>query len=222
MTSSKTHPAKYTQALLPVMASMLEGCERVLDPFAGVGGIFLLENWLPETDFFAVEIEPEWAAANPNIELGNALHLSWGDDSFDGICTSPTYGNRMADHGKEQIEDGEKRNTYTSHLGRQLHTDNSGKIQWGTTYKLFHTAAWLEADRVLQPGGKFVLNIKDHIRNFERQEVTKWHIEYITSLGYKIEAHEKVKTPALRYGKNSESRVDYESVILFRKKDPYA
>ena len=31
------HPAKYTDSLLPVMAGMLRGRRRILDPFGGTG-----------------------------------------------------------------------------------------------------------------------------------------------------------------------------------------
>ena len=48
-------------------------------------------------------------------------------------------------------------------------------MQWGDAYRSFHVKAWREAWRVLRPGGRFVLNIKDHIRNGERMPVTDWH-----------------------------------------------
>ena len=35
------HPAKYTDVLLPVMAAMLKGRRRILDPFGGTGKVFL-------------------------------------------------------------------------------------------------------------------------------------------------------------------------------------
>ena len=36
---------------------------------------------------------------------------------------------------------------------------------------------------MLQPGGRFVLNIKDHIRAGKLQPVTAWHIEALGGAG---------------------------------------
>ena len=63
------HPARYSEQLLLTMARYLRGCSAVLDPFGGKGGVFALSAWLPGIRFEAVEIEPEWAAANPRICL---------------------------------------------------------------------------------------------------------------------------------------------------------
>jgi tRNA1(Val) A37 N6-methylase TrmN6 len=71
--SNPTHPAKYTNSLLPAFVCMLAGCNRILDPFGGTGKIFLLNKWYPEAEIHAVEIEPEWAAMNKRTTLGNAL-----------------------------------------------------------------------------------------------------------------------------------------------------
>lgn len=144
------HPAKYTDSLLLAMALMLSGRRRILDPFGGSGKVFLLEHWLPDAEIQAVEIEPEFAAINPRTRQGNALHLLWTDDYFDAVCTSPTYGNRMAD---KFLRDTYKRKTYAGELRRELHPDNSGAMQWGPRYRAFHVAAWTEARRVLQVGG---------------------------------------------------------------------
>ncbi len=208
-----SHPAKYTQALLVTMAKMLAGRQRILDPFGGQGGIFQLEHWLPGARFDAVEIEPEWAAKHPKTTLGNALALPWADDTFDAICTSPAYGNRMGD---TLLDSGDyKRMTYTARLGKKLHPDNSGALQWGPKYRDFHERAWTEARRVLVQDGSFVLNIKDHIRAGALQPVTRWHIECLESLGFVLVEHRKIETPAMRFGRNGELRVPYESVILF-------
>lgn len=208
-----SHPAKYTDALLLTMANMLRGRQRILDPFGGTGKVFLLEHWLGNVEIQATEIEPEWAAKHPRTTLGNALDLPWPDGYFDAICTSPTYGNRMAD----TLPDCDKysRMTYTAKLGHELHPDNSGQLQWGAAYKVFHNNAWIEARRVLAVGGAFVLNIKNHIRDGKTQHVTEWHIECLEYLGFQRMGTWNINTPSYGYGQNGDARVPYESVILF-------
>jgi tRNA G10 N-methylase Trm11 len=94
--------------------------------------------------------------------VGDALALPFPDATFDAVVTSPTYGNRMADH--HHARDGSLRYSYTHTLGRSLHPNNSGTLHWGAEYQRFHSLAWREVWRVVRPGGRFVLNIKDHVR----------------------------------------------------------
>jgi tRNA G10 N-methylase Trm11 len=203
------HPAKYTDALLSVFVKMLKGYNKILDPFGGTGKVFLLNLWYPNAEIQAIEIEPEWAKINPRTTHGNALALPWKDNYFDAICTSPTYGNRMAD----VLLDGYDRITYTAKLGRKLDKDNSGSLQWGKTYRDFHERAYLEATRVLQVGGAFVLNMKNHIRAGEEQFVTAWHIRTLESLGYEVVENQEVRTPSMKFGQNSELRLEFENVV---------
>lgn len=128
------HPARYTDVLLPVFAEMSQGCTSILDPMAGTGKIFELRNYGITADIKAIELEPEWASWHPETQVGNALCLPFDDGSFDCVIVSCTYGNRMADH--HDAKDGSHRNTYTHALGRNLHPDNSGKLQWGMPIKI--------------------------------------------------------------------------------------
>ncbi len=208
------HPAGYTAALLPVMARYLSGCWRVLDPFGGVGGVFRLSAWLPGAQFEAVEIEPEWAAADARITQGSALALPWPVGYFDAVATSPTYGNRMADH--HEARDDSKRHTYRHALGRPLSTDNAGALQWGEGYRRFHRQAWAEARRVLRPGGLFVLNCKDHFRRGELQPVTAWHIAELERQGFALVDRVQVATPGQRHGAHGGLRVNYETVAVLQ------
>jgi tRNA G10 N-methylase Trm11 len=203
------HPAKYNDKFSSFFKTILHGKDLILDPFAGTGKL----KQLLSQEVICLEIEPEWAT---DI-IGNALYLPFKDESFDAICTSPTYGNRMADSFNDnQLEKHYIRNTYTHSIGRKLHPDNSGQMQWGVYYRNFHKSAWKESIRVLKPNGVFCLNIKDHIRNGIIQPVTDWHISVLEYYGLKLIHHHKIPISGLKYGSNTQ-RVEYESIIEFKK-----
>lgn len=206
------HPAKYSNELLPILYLSLVGYNKILDPFAGTGKLRQIRP-----DAYLVEIEPEWAAMGGAI-VANTLYLPFGDGKFDAICTSPCYGNRMADSFTDhQPHKKYRRNTYTHSLGRKLHKDNSGHMQWGKKYRDFHTAAWKDCIRVLRPEGRFVLNISDHIRNKTVQPVSKWHVDTLTDLGLSQIMNIDIKTPRNRFGENHSARVEYEHIVIFEK-----
>jgi len=209
------HPAKFTPAILAVLENLtISG--RILDPFAGTGRIHqLADSLFVSRTTVGVEIEPEWANLHPRTIVGNALHLPFEDESFDGVVTSCTYGNRLADHHNAGANTG-FRHSYTHTLGRRLHEDNSGQLQWGDKYREFHQAAWQEVWRVLRPGGQFILNIKDHIRQKQAQPVCEWHKHTILDLGFREVVTKTMSVPSLRYGRNRE-RLGYELVMVFEK-----
>jgi SAM-dependent methyltransferase len=201
------HPAKYSRELLPLLGELLQGSRRVLDPFAGTGRLRQVRP-----DAYLLEIELTWAAAAAAV-AGDAQRMPFPAGAFDAVCTSPAYGNRMAD----RYVDGGKRNTYRHALGKPLHPQNGAGLQWGERYRELHRAAWQEVRRVLAPGGLLVLNVSDHIRAGKRQAVGQWHCETLQALGFVLLARHDVKTPRQRYGANGALRVESEQVYLLRK-----
>ncbi|HKX71384.1 MAG TPA: ParB N-terminal domain-containing protein [Acidimicrobiales bacterium] len=204
-----SHPARFSLALLPIFAEALppDQYKVVLDPFAGTGRIHELENTT-----VGVEIEPEWAELHPDTQVGSALDLPFADGDFDAVCTSPCYGNRLAD--AHDAADGSVRRSYTHDLGRKLNPDNAGALQWGPRYRDFHEQAWEEVWRILRPGGRFVLNVKDHIRGGERQPVAGWHVTRLIALGFMLSWCCDEPTGNLRQGENADARLPEQVFVL--------
>ena len=218
----REHPAPFSDPILDEAAAGLKETGvtgTVLDPFAGTGKVHQLRDRVDDIDTIGVEIEPEWAAKHPDTIQGNALELTATiePESVDAIVTSPTYGNRMADH--HNARDDSTRLTYKHTLGHDLHDDNSGQMQWGDEYRRFHQTAWAEAVAVLKVGGVLELNIKNHVRDGVVQRVAEWHMNTLFKLGMDIDQLRAVPTRGLKAGDQAGSAED-EYVIVFRKVEP--
>lgn len=214
------HPAKFSDVLIPLLANLLRHKTSVLDPFAGTGKIAMIKQHGFRGKITCCEIEPEYAhdSIYPVDEwrIGDSANMDWAeDDTFDAICTSPTYGNRMADHFN--ASDSSRRITYRHTLGRPLDPENTGRMQWGDRYRSKHEDVYRECLRVLEPGGFFIVNISDHIRGGRIMPVTTWHKDTIGKLGLIFVDESIVETPRMRFGENSELRVDHESILIFRR-----
>lgn len=219
--SNVKHPAKYSDQFIPVFAEILKGRKNVLDPFAGTCKITNIREHGYQGEVYCNEIEPEWLnIGDKNLMNGftisDAESLPYKDNFFEAICTSPTYGNRMAD--SHNARDDSKRNTYTHTLGRKLHPENTGQMQWGEKYKDKHIKIWNEMYRLLQKDGILILNISNHIRKGEEIDVTDWHIETLMDIGFELEKHIKIETKRNRQGANGKLRVAYESIVILKKK----
>lgn len=215
--SPTKHPAVYSTQVLDAIAHHIEPEWFVLDPFAGTGKVHELE-----CQTVGVEIEPEWAEMHEDTICGSALDLPFVDSLFDAVVTSPVFGNRMSDwHVRKE---GSTRRSYGYSLGRKPSEESSGTLQWGRTYKTgneyreFHRKAWREVARVLKPGGTFILNISDHVRDKQIQPVSIWHAQYLGQLGFDLVAWESIQSRRFKLGSDEtrNARVPNEWVLVFR------
>ena len=121
----------------------------------------------------------------------------------------------MADH--HNAKDGSVRNTYTHCLGKQLKDGNTGKMQWGNEYRDKHKRIYAHLSDLLVTNGLFVINVKNHIRKGVEIDVVDFHRNLIESLGFELLYSDYIKTSGLKYGNNSDRRVDGEYILTFMK-----
>lgn len=217
-----SHPARYSDGIVEVFADLLPRAEYplVLDPFAGTGRIHELSNRT-----IGIEIEREWAALKRNTIHGDArdvrkLLAARDVRRVDAIATSPAYGNRLADH--HDASDPERRRSYTHDLGHELTEGNAGAMQWhpgpeDDEYRVLHRAVWGAVIPLLRKRGRFVLNMKDHVRGGEIVPVTLWHVATLVELGLHYVTALAVDARNLRSGANAELRCPEWIVILEKK-----
>jgi hypothetical protein len=224
------HPAKFSEAVMVRCLQYIDTITletpalRILDPFAGVGGVHFLGSSLCGDDIetFGIELEKEWADQHDRTTLGDAQELieiceREGWSGINTIVTSPCYGNRMADH--HNAKDSSKRITYKHKLGRDLSEGSSATMQWGDAYRQFHWRIWANCTRLIRKNvptlGYFILNCKDHVRKGVVQEVTLWHVQCLESMGWETIDMKIADTPGMGFGANREKRSE-EYVALLR------
>lgn len=214
----RPHPAKFTPSIISALEDVLDRYvppgSKILDPFAGVGGIHVFR---PEYETWGVEIEKEWADQHFFTLHGNSLNLAPLAEMgpWDAVVTSPAYGNRMADR---YAGDGTRRHTYRIDLGRELHEDNGGKHQWGSReYDELHAAVWGECYGLIREGGYMIVNVSNHVRDYQEMPVVDWHVMCLADIGFMIREMIPIRTPRMGHGANRSLRVDHEVVIVYQK-----
>lgn len=209
------HPAKFSKPILEAIRNILAKYDiygKILDPFGGVG-------YLKKTvsDAICIDIEYEWAKEARGI-CADSTMLPFPNNTFSAIITSPTYGNRMADHF-ECKNGGKGRFTYRHSLGKALNNNNTGRMQWGKKYRETHLKIYMDCIRVLRSKSFFLLNVSNHIRNGKEIDVVSWHIRTLQRLGLFLTESIPITTQRVGFGQNRNARVDFEWLIVFTLTD---
>lgn len=224
--AKQKHPAAFGRSILHKLNEIVPPGVW-LDPFAGTGKIYTIQN--DDRRFVTVELEPEWAEMHPDTICGDSLEIMdgwlWDGTRFDGVVTSPVYGNRMSDH--HNAKDASRRRGYKFDLGRDPSPGSSGVMYfWQEEYRVFHQHAWKLAYEITRPGGAMFLNVSNFLRTKRSksgvkdqavQYVVPWHMKALINVGYEIITILPIGTPRLRDGENSEARVAEEHIIVAKK-----
>jgi hypothetical protein len=212
------NPAKFTNSILDVITDKLIGFggKYILDPFGGSGKIALIKKSIP-CYIHCNDIENGWKEDYPVDKWyhQDAQTLDTKGLLYDAIVTSPTYGNRMADH--HNAKDASKRITYTHRYGAKLTEGNTGVLHFGNEYKNKHVAIFRHLLTLLKDGSIVMVNVSDFIRKGEVVGVVSWWKDMLEGLGLAFIEEVQIKTPRMRFGANNEKRVEGESLLVFKK-----
>ena len=218
----RPHFTRYNPRVITAIEARIGDSKMILDPMAGTMER-LRELEKPDRGWHlvhGVEYEPEWVEGYPHPRLvrGDARELPYEDEFFDVIVVSPSYGNRDADRTGDWW-DNVDRKTYAGALGRNV-TDGSLCVPFeDEEYKVGHTLAWCEAVRVLKPGGFFVINLKNHIKQGQIVRVSQWHREVLRELLHLTEVDDTaIPTKGRLSGENYDVRAeDAEKIYIYLK-----
>lgn len=222
------HPATYSRAILEHLNYIIPP-GLYLDPCAGVGKVFRLEDPEHGRLFVAIEIEKPWADLHPETICGDMFAVvdDWVRLStvrFDGIVVSWVYGNRMSDHHK--AADSSRRHSYTHDIRVQtgdadyeLDPNNSGLLYaWNEEYWEWHARAYGTLHGVVNDDGKSsFFNVKNFVRDKQPFNIVGRHIRTMKQCGWEVVKLHSVATPGMRHGENYEARALEEVIIEARK-----
>lgn len=229
MSEPRKHPAKFTRSVLEASRPWLDREQdarfagdprarlRILDTFAGTGGVHVLHDEHGD-ETWGAELEHEWASQHRRTVVADAERPPWRPGSFHVLFTSPTYGNRLAD--LYDGRDGSKRFTYRLALDRELTKNSSGGLQWGEKYRSFHERFVRATLPCLDDNGLVIINMSNHVRDGVEIHVVEWWVSMLLAEGLRLLGVEPVETPRIGMGANSELRADAEFLIVVRKVPP--
>lgn len=214
------HPAKFTSNQIEQIASAIaeefgdDKAIKILDPYAGVGKVYELQEYGHFVQ--GIEIELEWARQHPNTVCDDShrwMSLVYRN-SFHAVVTSYVFPNRMTDH--HNAKDGSKRHSYKHYLGRDPSKGSSATLGWGKKWRQFHREGFRLMSRVVKKNGLIIIDSKNCYKKGELVMVNEWTIRTLAKMGFPLLQVRPVFTRGLTHGKNYEDRTDRHLIIVVR------
>jgi len=174
----RPHHTRYNKAVIDAIVARIGESKRILDPMAGTFERIreLEKKELGWHQVYGIELEEEWVSSypHPRFQQGDARDMPFGDEFFDCIVVSPSYGNRDSDRTGEWWDNADRK-TYAAALGRNVSAESLCVPFESDAYKRGHVLAWAECVRVLKVDGLFVINLKNHVKAGVIVPVSQWH-----------------------------------------------
>ena len=214
--ASFTHHAKANLNLLQaILDRYSDPGDLVVDPMGGTGSIYI--GLLTGRRVLAGDIEAQWArllqdnksqlATRSLIALStsglacrwDAAKLPLAAGQADICITSPPYFDTFSDwdiSSQSLVEDA-KLNDHGISYG--LHPQQIANIHVYESYLRAMLAVYLEVNRVLRPGGKLVLIVKDCIRGGRRVPIVEDNLSVASAAGFRLLDRFDVPTRGTRF-----------------------
>jgi hypothetical protein len=215
------HPAKFTSAQIEQIASAIaeefgeDKGIKILDPYAGIGGVHKLQEFGHFT--FGIEIEREWPGQHRDTAVGDShvfMAANVNRNKYDAVVTSYVFPNRMTDH--HDAKDGSKRHSYKHYLGRDPAEGSSATLGWGKKWRQFHREGFRLMSRVVKKNGLIIIDSKNCYKQRELVLANEWTIRTLAKMGMPLLQVRPVFTRGLTHGQNHEDRVDRHLIIVVR------
>lgn len=231
------HSGRANLNLLSALLQYAPGGEIVLDPMGGTGSILIATDH--QHPVVCGELEGHWAfisEANRKSIAGQrliaastpALCCQWdasrlplASGSIPFIITSPPYWDMLSDWhiNSKGLQDSHE--IYGPAYG--LDPRNLGNVHIYEDYLRAMALVYCECHRLLGPGRKLVLILKDRVHKFKRVPLVRDTIALCTALGFNLVGHvERETIPSLHRRTNmlhnpESETVDTEVSLIFSK-----
>lgn len=109
-----------------------------------------------------------------------------------------------------------ERRGYAIALGRRTSANSGAGMAWGRRYRSLHGEVIQQCDRMLEPGGWWMVNVSSFLNTDGYQPVMEWWLGAIARVA-RVDGLAAIETRRMKHGENRDRRVPAEHLIVARK-----